>query len=63
MLDAYTAFNVILITDLINKHCSIGSVGPSCIPDHSSLTWNVSIKFVLESSDQGHVNNFDKFEL
>ena len=36
-LDAYTDFNVILTTDLINKHCSIGSVGPSCIPDHSFL--------------------------
>jgi len=62
-LDVYTDFNVILTTDLINKHCSIGSVGPSCMPDHSFLTWNVSIKSVLVSCDQSHVNSFDKFEL
>ena len=51
-LGYFSDFKVMPTSQIMNRNCNVGTFVPSCIPDHSLLTWKIK----LEQSTLGVVN-------
>ncbi|XP_060589316.1 uncharacterized protein LOC132744577 [Ruditapes philippinarum] len=63
-LSKFTDFSVKLTSDVINSSCDINSLAPTCLPDHSLLSWNIvcnSANFIDDISCDNV--SYDKFNL
>ncbi len=66
-LNCFNDFTVVTVTDLINSCGDISVLAPTCIPDHSLLSWNIACNYT--DSDENVVDqarmpsSYDKFDL
>ena len=66
-LSKFSDFKVLSTSEIMNRNDAVGVYAPSCIPDHSLLSWKINLKITdpdnVDTTRKDNCKSYDKFDL